>query len=75
MPATGLIAVLAVTGIARMLLILPLSLAIAVVYKTTRCENLRDVPAAVAALWLTLVLGMYAVGVAVWLIFLFFVER
>ena len=74
MPACTLIAFLAVTGVGRMLLLLPLSLAIAVVYKTTRCENLREVPGAVAALWLTLVLGMYAVGVAIWLLFMICVE-
>ena len=53
----------------RLLLILPLCLSIAIVYKTTRCENLREVPVAALVLWGTIVVGMYAVGVGVWLLF------
>ncbi|MHC4698011.1 MAG: hypothetical protein ACYTFA_14860 [Planctomycetota bacterium] len=65
------IAVIAVglSGLDRQLLMLPLCLSIAVVYKTTRCENLRDVPAAALILWGTIVVGMYAVGVGLWALF------
>jgi hypothetical protein len=54
---------------------LPLCLSIAIVYKTTRCERLRDVPAAVGVLWVTITLGMAAVGVGLWAVFSFFVQR
>lgn len=57
------------TGIQRFLLMLPLCLSIAIVYKTTRCRNLRDVPTAALVLWVTIVAGMYAVGFGLWLVF------
>ena len=65
------IAVIAVglSGPHRQLLMLPLCLSIAVVYKTTRCENVRDVPVAALILWGTIVIGMYAVGVGLWALF------
>lgn len=56
---------------ARMLLALPLCLSIAVVYKTMRCERLRDVPPQALTLWITIVFSMYAVGVGLWLVFRF----
>ncbi len=65
------IAVIAVglSGLHHQLLMLPLCLSIAVVYKTTRCENLREVPLAALILWGTIVVGMYAVGVGLWALF------
>ncbi len=51
------------------LLLLPLCLAISIVYKTTRCENLRDIPMAVLKNWVTIVVGMYVVGIALLLIY------
>ena len=68
---TGLLAGLFTTGIdvtgrQRLLLMLPLCLAVAIVYKTTRCEKLRDMPMATFILWITIVIGMYAVGVGLW---------
>lgn len=57
------------TGMHHLLLMLPLCLSIAIVYKTTRCEKLRNVPAAALILWGTIVVGMYAVGVGLWLAF------
>lgn len=57
------------TGVQRLLLMLPLCLSIAIIYKATRCENLRDVPIAALALWITIVLGMYAVGLGLWVAF------
>lgn len=56
------------SGMQRMLLILPLCLSISVVYKTIRCERLADMPVAALGLWATIILGMYAVGVGVWLL-------
>ncbi|UCG17161.1 MAG: hypothetical protein JSV19_03850 [Phycisphaerales bacterium] len=58
-----------VSGGWHTLLLLPLALSVAVVYKTTRCDNLRDVPTATVALWATIVAGMFAVGIALWLVF------
>ena len=65
------IAVIAVglSGLDHQLLMLPLCLSIAVVYKTTRCENLRDVPVAALILWGTIVIGMYGVGIGLWALF------
>lgn len=57
------------TGPQHFLLLLPLCLSIAVVYKTTRCAQLRDVPLAALALWGTIVVGMWAVGLTLWAIY------
>ena len=67
--AVVLIAAVGLSGVSHQLLMLPLCLSIAIVYKTTRCENLRDVPVAALVLWGTIVVGMYAVGVALLLVF------
>jgi hypothetical protein len=48
---------------------LPLCLSVAVVYKATRIDNLREAIAAALILWLTIVMGMIAVGVGLWLVF------
>ncbi len=60
---------IALTGMQRLALMLPLSLSIAIIYKTTRCKDLREVPVAARVLWITIVLGMYAVGVGLWAAF------
>ncbi len=57
------------TGRERMLLLLPLCLSIAIVYKTTRCENPREAARATLVLWGTIVVGMYVVGVGLWAVF------
>jgi protein gp37 len=57
------------TGTQRLLLMVPLCLSVAVVYKTTRLENMREVPAAVLVLWITIVLSMCAVGLGLWALF------
>ncbi len=57
-------------GSTRFLLMLPLCLSIAVVYKTTRMEHLRRVPMASIVLWITIVGTMYGVGVGLWVLFL-----
>lgn len=56
-------------GWQRLLLLLPLCLAIAIVYKTTKCDRLRDVPLASLVLWVTIVIGMYVVGVGLLVIY------
>lgn len=57
-------------GWQRMLLLIPLCASISIVYKTIRYDDLRQVPAAAAVLCITIVAGMYAVGVGAWLLFL-----
>ncbi len=57
------------SGRQRFLLMLPLCLSIAVVYKATRCERMRDLPTAALVLWVTIVAGMYAVGFGLWAVF------
>lgn len=59
---------LMLSGMQRSLLVLPLCLSISVVYKTIRCERLADMPVAALGLWVTIILGMYAVGIGVWLL-------
>jgi len=51
------------TGWQRAGLILPLTLSIAVVYKTIKCRTPREIPLASLVLWLTIVAGMYLVGI------------
>jgi len=57
------------TGSQRLLLMLPLCLSIAIVYKMTRCEDPRRAPLAALLLWGTIVVGMFAVGVGLWALF------
>ncbi len=57
---------LTLSGPQKMLLILPLCLAIAIVYKATRIKHMRDLPLSVGALWFTIVAGMYSVGLGLW---------
>ncbi len=57
------------TGAQRLLLMLPLCLSVAIIYKSTRLENMRDVPAAALVLWVTIVLSMCAVGIGLWALF------
>ena len=60
---------LALSGFQKALLLLPLCMSISVVYKATRCDRLRDLPTAVLSLSITIVLGMYAVGVGLWAVY------
>jgi hypothetical protein len=57
------------TGFSRFLLMLPLCLSVAVVYKVTRIDDLREAVPAALVLWVTIVIGMIAVGVGLWLLF------
>ncbi len=56
-------------GPQRLLLMLPLCLSIAVIYKTVRTDDVREVPKEALVLWVTIVLGMCAVGGGLWLLF------
>ena len=60
---------ISLVGWQRMLLLLPLCLAISVVYKTTKCDHVREVPLASLVLWVTIVIGMYAVGIGLQLVY------
>ena len=59
-----------VTGWEQTAMLFPLCLAIAVVYKSTKCERPREVPLASLILWVTIVVGMYAVGIGLWGLYL-----
>ncbi|MBI4578927.1 MAG: hypothetical protein HY718_04440 [Planctomycetes bacterium] len=56
------------TGWQQLGLLLPLCLAVSIVYKTTKLENLREVPLAAIVTWITIVVGMFAVGVGLYLL-------
>lgn len=47
----------------RLLLLLPLAASVSVVYKTIRCNEVREIPLASVVLWITVVGGMLAVGI------------
>lgn len=55
--------------LAGLLMLLPLCLAVSVVYKTIKIEDLRKVPAAVVASWFTIVGGMLAIGVSIYALY------
>lgn len=61
-----------ITGIVRSLLLLPLCLSISIVYRTLRSPTLDRLAIRSVMLWLTVVGGMYAVGVGMWIAFLAF---
>jgi hypothetical protein len=54
------------TGWQQLALLLPLCLAVSIVYKTTKLENLKDVPVASLITWVTIVIGMFAVGLGLY---------
>ncbi len=60
------------TGRSRLLMLLPLVLAISIVHKTLRQPKLSDVPLAVLALWATIVAGMIGLGIGLLLIYRLF---
>lgn len=60
---------ISVAGPRHALMVLPLCLAIAIVHKAIHVEHFNHFVRSVAALWVTLVFGMYAVGIAAWLFF------
>lgn len=53
----------------QMLLLLPLCLTVAVVYKTTKCKEVREIPLASIVSFVSIVVGMYAVGISLLLVY------
>lgn len=51
------------SGWSRLALMLPLTAAIALVYKSVKCRTVREIPLASLTLWVTIVIGMYVVGI------------
>ena len=64
--ATMFVSGFELSGVHRFVLMLPICLSIAVIYKTTRCERIRDIPVASLILWVSIVAGMYSVGLGLW---------
>lgn len=58
----------ALTGPQQLFLLIPLCLAVSVVYKTTKLDNLRALPLAALSTWITVVVGMFSVGIALYLL-------
>jgi hypothetical protein len=56
----------------RFWMLLPLSLAVATVYKATRTKDLRSLPIGILLLWLTIIGGMLGVAVLLYIIILIF---
>jgi hypothetical protein len=54
---------------AQALMLLPLCLAVSLVVKTLKTRNLGELPLAVGVNFITIVLGMYAVGAALFLLY------
>ncbi len=57
------------TGLSRLLMLLPLVLAISVVHKAMKLPKMSDLPTAVLALWATIVVGMIGLGVGLLVIY------
>ena len=57
------------TGWQRMLMLIPLTLGISIVYKTLKTENLSEVPTASVVLCAAIVGSMYAVGIGIWVLY------
>ena len=53
----------------QMLMLLPLCLSISLVYKTIKLDDVRQVPVASLVSWGTIILGMYAIGVGLLLLY------
>lgn len=62
----------AFAGRGRLLMLLPLVLAVAVVHKTLKQPKLKDLPLAILALWGTIVAAMIGLGVGLLLIYKIF---
>lgn len=58
-----------INGYGRLGMLLPLTLAISIVYKTIRCEDLRAVPLASLRLCITIVVTMLLIGAGLLVIF------
>ena len=60
---------ISITGIWHLLMLVPLSLSVSIVYKTIRCPRLSAVPLASLVLCLIILAGMMSIGVALQIIF------
>ena len=60
------------SGPVRAALLLPICLCIGVVYKTIKAPDVREIPKASLILWMTMVLGMWAVAFVLWVVYLLF---
>ncbi len=54
----------AIRGVGRLLMLVPLVMSVSLVYKTIRCADLKRVPWAATKLCVLIVGGMMAIGVA-----------
>ena len=61
--ATVFVTPMTITGIGRLLMLLPLAAAISIVYKAIHCERIRDIPRASLIPGLTIGATMAAIGV------------
>lgn len=59
-----------ITGIGRLLMLIPLALSISIVYKTIRCDRLSAVPVASLNLCFMIVAGMMLIGFFLLVLFL-----
>ena len=57
-------------GRMRLAMLILLALSIAVVYRTIRCQRVREVPLSAAVLCGEIVIGMFLVGVGLWGVYL-----
>lgn len=60
------------TDRSRLLMLLPLVLAISIVHKALKQPKMSDLPLTVLALWLTIVAGMIGLGVGLLVIYRLF---
>jgi hypothetical protein len=60
---------MSITGSWRLLMLVPLTLSVSIVFKTIRCQQLRAVPAASVVLCGIILAGMMSIGVALLIIF------
>ncbi len=60
------------SGLQRAALLLPICLSISVVYRTIKTPNLRDILRTSLLLWLTIVVGLWAVALTLWVLYSLF---
>ncbi len=57
----------------RLWMLLPLTLAVSIVYKTLKLDNLKALPIAAGLLWITILAGMIGVAVAIYILIWLFI--
>jgi hypothetical protein len=58
-----------ITGIGRLVMLVPLALSVSIVYKTIRCKRLRTIPTASVTMCLAIVFFMMLIGVSLLVFF------